>query len=57
MYIAMNRFKIVIGKETQFEDIWRNRDSHLKNVPFWQDPRGFNYVKNYYTKILMDPSI
>ena len=31
--------------------------SEKQNVPFWQDPRGYNYVKNYYTKILMDPSI
>ncbi len=32
MYIAMNRFKIIKGKEKVFEDIWKNRDSHLKNV-------------------------
>ncbi len=32
MYIAMNRFKIIKGKEKIFEDIWKNRDSHLKNV-------------------------
>ena len=29
----MNRFKIVIGKEKQFEEIWKSRDSHLNNVP------------------------
>lgn len=32
MYIAMNRFKIVNGKEKIFEDIWINRDSNLINV-------------------------
>mgnify|MGYP001205500832 FL=1 len=32
MYIAMNRFKIKLGKEEQFEKIWRDRDSHLDNV-------------------------
>ena len=32
MYIAMNRFKIVSGKENIFEKIWKNRDSHLDNV-------------------------
>ena len=42
MYIAMNRFKIVLGKEQQFEDIWRNRDSHLENVPGFID---FNLIK------------
>ena len=42
MYIAMNRFKIVLGKEKQFEDIWQNRDSHLDNVPGFID---FNLIK------------
>ena len=32
MYIAMNRFKIVKGREQDFEKIWKQRDSHLKNV-------------------------
>ena len=29
----MNRFKIIIGKEQDFENVWKNRDSHLENVP------------------------
>ena len=33
MFIAMNRFKIVLGREQEFEQIWRERDSHLDNVP------------------------
>ena len=32
MYIAMNEFKIVLGKEHDFEQLWRNRESHLGNV-------------------------
>ena len=32
MYIAMNRFKIVLGKENDFETLWENRNSHLDNV-------------------------
>jgi heme-degrading monooxygenase HmoA len=28
----MNRFKIVLGAEKTFEDIWRFRDSTLKDV-------------------------
>ena len=32
MYIAMNRFKIVSGKESVFENLWITRDSHLKDV-------------------------
>ena len=27
----MNRFKIVIGKEKAFEDVWKNRETHLEN--------------------------
>ena len=42
MFIAMNRFKIVIGKEKEFEDVWKNRDTHLKDVPGFKE---FNLVK------------
>ncbi|MGM0615636.1 MAG: antibiotic biosynthesis monooxygenase family protein [Pseudomonadota bacterium] len=33
MYIAMNRFRIAPGREEDFLDIWRNRDSYLDEVP------------------------
>ena len=33
MYIAMNRFKVKLGHEGTFEEVWRNRDSHLSEVP------------------------
>lgn len=33
MYIAMNRFKIKPGQEDAFETVWRERDTHLKEVP------------------------
>ena len=33
MFIAMNRFKIARGKEDGFEEIWRQRDSYLTEVP------------------------
>ena len=33
MFIAMNRFRIVRGKEAEFERIWAERDSHLDGVP------------------------
>ncbi|MDP9813287.1 heme-degrading monooxygenase HmoA [Rhizobium tibeticum] len=33
MYIAMNRFKVAVGSEADFEDVWRNRDSSLSQVP------------------------
>jgi heme-degrading monooxygenase HmoA len=33
MYIAMNRFKVALGSEQSFEDLWAGRDSHLREVP------------------------
>ncbi len=32
MYIAMNRFKIKLGEEETFENIWRQRESYLDDV-------------------------
>ncbi len=32
MYIAMNRFKVKIGQESEFEDIWKNRESKLPEM-------------------------
>jgi len=32
MFIAMNRFKVRPGYEEEFERVWRERDSHLKDV-------------------------
>ena len=29
MYIAMNRFKVHKGMETEFENLWKNRESRL----------------------------
>jgi heme-degrading monooxygenase HmoA len=42
MYIAMNRFKIVLGREEEFETIWKERDTHLEEVPGFID---FHLVK------------
>ena len=38
----MNRFKIVLGKEKAFEDVWKNRETHLENVPGF---KKFNLIK------------
>ncbi len=32
MYIAMNRFRVALGRETDFEAMWRSRDSYLDEV-------------------------
>ena len=33
MYVAMNRFRIALGREEDFIEIWKNRDTHLQEVP------------------------
>ena len=37
MYIAMNRFRIARGFEDGFEEIWRQRDSYLDDVPGFRE--------------------
>ena len=46
MYIAMNRFKIVPGKEVEFEKVWRERDTHLSGVLGFKE---FNLLKGKKT--------
>ena len=38
----MNKFKIVKGKEIEFEDVWKNRETHLADVPGF---KNFNLMK------------
>lgn len=37
MYIAMNRFRIVPGREQEFIDIWKNRETFLSEVPGFKE--------------------
>ncbi len=37
MFIAMNRFRIAVGRESEFENLWRRRDSHLQDVPGFRE--------------------
>ncbi len=32
MFIAMNRFRVARGAETEFEQVWLSRDVHLRTV-------------------------
>ena len=43
-FIAMNRFKIAVGRESDFEDIWRNRETYLEGVKGFQE---FNLLKGF----------
>ena len=38
----MNRFKIALGKEKEFEKVWRERDTHLNDVKGF---KKFNLIK------------
>ena len=42
MFIAMNRFRIALGHEGDFEEIWRSRESQLEDVPGFQQ---FNLLR------------
>ncbi len=42
MFIAMNRFQIRPGFESEFEEIWRSRETHLDSVPGF---RSFQLLK------------
>jgi len=33
MFVAMNRFKVALGKEGAFIEIWKKRETHLDSVP------------------------
>jgi heme-degrading monooxygenase HmoA len=37
MFIAMNRFKIALGHEGDFEAVWRERESYLDTVPGFKE--------------------
>jgi heme-degrading monooxygenase HmoA len=32
-FIAINRFRVVLGREAEFEEVWRNRQSDLPAAP------------------------
>lgn len=32
-FIAMNRFRVALGREEEFETVWRNRQSDLPSMP------------------------
>ena len=42
MYLTMNRFKVRLGHEEEFEAVWANRESRLTEVPGF---RSFHLMK------------
>lgn len=47
MFIAMNRFKIALGSEQDFIDIWKNRETFLDTVPGF---KSFNLLQGASTE-------
>ncbi|MBV1790164.1 antibiotic biosynthesis monooxygenase [Marinobacterium sp. D7] len=47
MYLAMNRFRIAPGKEQDFIEIWKSRESHLDEVPGF---KSFNLLQGPSTE-------
>ena len=39
MFIAMNRFRIALGRESEFESIWRERATDMAEPLSAQPPR------------------
>lgn len=37
MFIAMNRFRVQRGHEEDFEQVWKQRDTHLNAVPGFKE--------------------
>ncbi|MDX2463201.1 MAG: antibiotic biosynthesis monooxygenase [Porticoccus sp.] len=42
MYLAMNRFQVNKGREDDFIEVWRSRDSFLNEVPGF---KSFNLLR------------
>lgn len=42
MFIAMNRFRIALGKEDEFIEIWKQRETYLDQVPGF---KSFNLLR------------
>ena len=36
-FIATNRFKIAAGRESDFENIWKNRETHLNDIKVFKN--------------------
>ena len=46
----MNRFKIAVGRESDFEDIWRNRETYLEGVKGFQE---FNLLRGFTNESIL----
>ena len=42
MFLTMNRFKVKLGHEEEFEQVWASRETRLQEVPGF---RGFHLMR------------
>jgi heme-degrading monooxygenase HmoA len=49
MYVVMNRFTIHAGKNAEFEGRWRERQSHLREVPGFVKFRLLKLDETHYS--------
>ncbi|MTI02611.1 antibiotic biosynthesis monooxygenase [Roseibium sp. RKSG952] len=58
-FIAMNRFKVRLGSETDFETVWKSRQSRLNELPGFREfrllkgPEGDGY-RLYSSHVIWD---
>lgn len=58
-FIAMNRFKVRLGSETDFETVWKSRQSRLNDLPGFREfrllkgPEGDGY-RLYSSHVIWD---
>ena len=52
MYVAMNRFRVVPGREAEFEEMWLNREVHLHKEEGFL---AFHMLKGALTDDAEDP--
>jgi heme-degrading monooxygenase HmoA len=47
MFVAMNRFRVILGQEAAFEAVWLDRETHLEKVPGFM---SFNLLRGPTTE-------
>jgi len=56
MFIAMNRFRISAGREAEIVQVWRQRDSRLREVPGFVDFKLLHGPGDAQTTLLVSHS-
>lgn len=57
MFIAMNRFPVAAGREADFEELWRKRDSRLEGVAGFREFHMLRGPTNEGTTLFISHSL